>query len=282
MSVPQIFDRKIIRRHRDRAARHFPLYDFLQKAIAERLVERFLDIDGRIPMRRILSVGDALGHIEAKIISDAARTRQSDIEFWLKGDLSWPILAQQRSKHISPPPHWGQNYLQMDEEKLPFSGNNFSAIFSHLSLHWVNDLPGALIQYHRALENNGIFLAALWGENTLSTLREAFIRAEWEEYGGAAPRFSPALDGRDMAQMMVRAGFSVPVVDRECLNISYRSLLSALQDLRAMAENNALRQHPPRPLTRRILERVAEFYPKDADGRMTITMEVILLTGWRI
>ena len=282
MSVPEIFDRKILRRHRDRAAADFAQSDFLQKAVAERLVDRFLDIDGQIPMRRILSVGDALGHVEAKIINNAAANRQSDIEFWLKGDLSLPILSEQQARTKISPPRWSNYFLQMDEEKMPLSGQYFSAIFSLLSLHWANDLPGALIQYHRALAKNGIFLAAVWGENTLAGLREAFIRAEWEEYGGAAPRFSPSLDGRDMAHIMQRAGFALPVVDRETLTISYGSILSALRDLRAMAENNALRQRSSRPLTRRILERVADFYPKDADGRVTITMEVILLTGWRI
>jgi len=41
--------------------------------------------------------------------------------------------------------------LAGDEEWLPFAPASFDLIVASLSLHWVNDLPGALIQLRRAL-----------------------------------------------------------------------------------------------------------------------------------
>ena len=38
-----------------------------------------------------------------------------------------------------------------DEEFLPFAPGSFDLVVASLSLHWVNDLPGALIQLRQAL-----------------------------------------------------------------------------------------------------------------------------------
>ena len=46
-----------------------------------------------------------------------------------------------------------------DEEALPFPPASFDLITSILSLHAVNDLPGALIQIRRTLRPNGLFVA---------------------------------------------------------------------------------------------------------------------------
>ena len=40
-----------------------------------------------------------------------------------------------------------------------------------MALHWVNDLPGVLIQARKLLNPNGLFLAAMLGGDTLSELR---------------------------------------------------------------------------------------------------------------
>ena len=71
--------------------------------------------------------------------------------------------------------------------------------FSLLNLHWVNDLPGALLQVRRALKPDGLFLAALLGGETLKELRGSLLEAESEIEGGAGPRVSPFADVRDVA-----------------------------------------------------------------------------------
>lgn len=40
-----------------------------------------------------------------------------------------------------------------------------------MSLHWVNDLPGVLVQIKEALKPDGVFLGALLGGDTLFELR---------------------------------------------------------------------------------------------------------------
>ena len=60
-----------------------------------------------------------------------------------------------------------------DEEALPFAPQSFDLVLSAMTLHWVNDLPGALIQISRCLRPDGLFLAAMLGGGTLWQLRQA-------------------------------------------------------------------------------------------------------------
>ncbi len=53
-------------------------------------------------------------------------------------------------------------------EFLPFALGRFDLILSAMDLHWVNDLPGALIQIARILKPDGLFLGALLGGATVA------------------------------------------------------------------------------------------------------------------
>ena len=92
---------------------------------------------------------------------------------------------------------------------------------SLLSLHWTNDLPGALSQIRRALKPDGLFLGAFLGGETLHELRWALISAEAEVSGGAGPRVSPFADAVDAAGLLQRAGFALPVADTDRLVVRY-------------------------------------------------------------
>ena len=69
--------------------------------------------------------------------------------------------------------------------------NSQEAIVSCLSLHWVNDLPGVLVQIKEALKPDGVFLGALFGGDTLFELRTSLQLAEVEREGGISPHVSP-------------------------------------------------------------------------------------------
>ena len=60
----------------------------------------------------------------------------------------------------------GQSRLVADEEWLPLRAASLDLVVSALSLHWVNDLPGALVQIAQALRPDGLLLAAMLGGET--------------------------------------------------------------------------------------------------------------------
>ena len=135
-----------------------------------------------------------------------------------------------------------------DEEALPFADASFDLVLSNLSLHWVNDLPGALIQIRRALRPDGFFIAAMAGGETLKELSQCLFDAELAVTGGAAPRLSPFAAVSDAGQLLRRAGFVLPVADAETVTITYPDLFKLLADIRGMGETSALLARPRRPL----------------------------------
>ena len=170
-----------------------------------------------------------------------------------------------------------------DEEALPFAPRSFDLVLSAMDLHWVNDLPGTLIQIGRILKPDGLFLGAMLGGGTLWQLRQALAAAESEIEGGLSPRVSPFADLRDAAGLLQRAGFALPVADSETIDVEYPSALALMRDLGAMGESNLVVERR-RGLSRRAtLLRAAEIYDERfgrPSGRVVASFEVLFLHGW--
>ncbi len=252
-----VFDRAAVRRHRDRAAATVGSVSDILEDAAERLLDR-LD-DTTRTFTRALDVGGR-GIV-------APRLRARGIET-LACDLS-PRMAARA----------GAPAVAADEEFLPFAPASFDLIVANLSLHWVNDLPGALIQLRQALRPDGFFLASLPALGTLAELRAALTEAESEIAGGASPRVSPFPDLRDCAGLLQRAGFALPVADVDEITVLYADPFALPRDLRAAGEANAValrdRRIPPRALFAHALAHLPQ-----RDGRYPATLRLAMLTGW--
>nr|WP_315052440.1 methyltransferase domain-containing protein [uncultured Brevundimonas sp.] len=167
-------------------------------------------------------------------------------------------------------------------EALPIADGSANLIVSLLTLHWANDLPGALAQIRRALQPDGLFIGALFGAGTLKELRAVLTEAELAERGGAQARVSPFADAFDGAALLQRAGFALPVSDVDRFTVRYPDLFALIRDLRAMGETNAL-AGDTRPLSRSVIARAAALYAErhgEADGRIPASFEIIHLAGW--
>jgi len=170
-----------------------------------------------------------------------------------------------------------------DEETSPLAENRWDLIVSLLSLHALNDAPGALVQIRRALKPDGLAIAAAFGGDTLTELRQALLAAETEIEGGAAPHIAPFADTRDYGALLQRAGFALPVTDVDRVRVRYANPLALLSDLRAMGETNVLAVRRRTGLRRAVLMRAMEIYQErfaDADGRTPATFDLVTLTGW--
>ena len=167
--------------------------------------------------------------------------------------------------------------IQADEDKLPFADAVFDCVVSAGVLDQVNDLPGALSLIRRTLKPDGLFLGAFLGAGSLSALRHSLRSAETEQ---PAARIHPQIDVRSAGDLLVRAGFALPVADVETLRVRYAGLDRLLTDLRGMASTNMLTERSP--LGRTALARAAEAFAgmADAQGRTEERFEIIFLTGW--
>jgi ubiquinone/menaquinone biosynthesis C-methylase UbiE len=64
---------------------------------------------------------------------------------------------------VPAPPGVEREFVLADEEKLPLAHASVDLVVSCLGLHWLNDLPGAIVQCRRALRPDGLFLSAFLG-----------------------------------------------------------------------------------------------------------------------
>jgi SAM-dependent methyltransferase len=166
------------------------------------------------------------------------------------------------------------------EERLTAEGR-FALAVSLLSLHDIDDLPGALAQIRRHLTADGFFAAALFAEGTLAELKESLTAGECETAGGAALRVAPFADIRDLGRLMIRAGFVAPVAEIERTTVQYREISTLVRDLRLMGETGILADC--HPLSRAALAAALAHYAThyaDAEGRLTATFDIAYLTGW--
>jgi SAM-dependent methyltransferase len=257
MSDASVFDRTAVRHHRDRAARRVDEVSDLLADCAERLLDRLDDTSRRFS--RALDVGGR-GAV-------APLLRARGIET-LACDLS-PVMAARA----------GAPAVAADEEWLPFAPASFDLVVASLSLHWVNDLPGTLIQLRHALRPDGLLLASLPALGTLAELRTALTEAEAALTGGAAPRVSPFPDLRDCAGLLQRAGFALPVADVQDITVLYADPLRLLHDLRAAGEANAARLRDRRAPPRALFPMALGTLPQ-REGRTVATLRLAILTGW--
>ena len=255
---PLIFDAARRAARLMRAERRFPDADFLHRRAAENAV---LSLEATL--REFPAAVDLSAHpgplLEALAGSDAA------------GRVGAPRAVGDRSDRAGP----GGRTLNIET-------GSTDLIVSLMTLHWANDLPGALSQVRRALKPDGLFLGTLLGAGTLKELRGVLTEAELSERGGAQARVSPFADGFDGAGLLQRAGFALPVADVDRLTVRYPDLFALIRDLRAMGETNVL-AGTIRPLTRPIIARAAALYSErygEADGRIPATFEIVNLAGW--
>ncbi len=254
-----VFDRALMRQRRNRAAASFVAHSVLFDEMAAQLMDRLADI--KRSFSSVLDIGGQSGFV--------AKTPDT---FIVKTDVSERRLKQSSDTAVV-----------ADEEFLPFAVHSFDLIISNAVLHWVNDLPGALVQIRKVLKPEGLFLAAMLGGQTLCELRHCLIDAELAVTGGISPRLSPTIELQSASGLLQRANFILPVADSEIITLTYTDIYALMRDLRGMGEANA-HLHRLRHTTRRaVFEAAAHLYKEryaGVDGRIPATFEIIFLHGW--
>ena len=264
LNSPNIFDRRLIQANLERAARALPRTDFLLRLAAEELVGRLEGISRTFDLAA--DVGASHGVVAGLLNERFPGTKTISLS---------PVMALAEA---CPAPR-----AVATEEALPLKDGSLDLVTSALSLHLINDLPGALIQVRRALRPDGLFLGALLGGETLIELRQAFMIAETETAGGISPRVFPTADVRDMGGLLQRAGFALPVVDSERLTVTYPTPMALIRELKAMGAANPLVARSRKLMRRDTLAQALEIYSSDfsgKDGKIRATFEILYLCGW--
>jgi NADH dehydrogenase [ubiquinone] 1 alpha subcomplex assembly factor 5 len=253
LNPPEIFDRR--RRHalRARAARRSG-DDFLWHHIAQDIAER---------------------------LSAVTRTFEHALIIGPIGRWYAEILPQNVPCTLAPlvniPPS-DDAPIALEEDRLPFTPGSFDLVISAGTLDSVNDLPGALIQIRRLLRPDGLFLGHMFGAGTLSALKAMLLEADANR---VTPHIHPQIDLRSAADLIVRAGFTLPVADQDISAVRYGNWRSIVSDIRDAGIGNALagsRSYLGKDMPARLDHAFAT--RKDAQGKVTEGFTHIYLSGW--
>lgn len=283
-SPSQIFDRALVRQRRNRAARGFDDFDFLLRRCEADFLDRLQGVNrerfhGRPLTVLILgchtgfsaSLSEVFPGSDLKIIF----ADQSEAMVRRAGLISMSLASMSQASLF-------QASIVSDEEWLPFDEASFDLILAPLTLHFANDLPGALIQIRRSLKPGGLFLSAVFGGETLSELRVALTEAEIEVEGGLSPRVIPFTDVKDYGALLQRAGFHEPVSDLDRVEVSYGDFERLVRDLRGMGLTNPMVQRRKEPMSGMTLARAKDVYESQfgSEDGLSASFHILYGTAW--
>jgi hypothetical protein len=252
----EIFDMTLRALRRDRAARQGPELFLLDRA--------FDDIVGRLSLiNRSFESVLLLGCPSA----------------------DWPRKVRafcERIDILDPGPRFAEEAggRTLREPDLPVTPGSYDLILSVGTLDTVNDLTGTLLRLRFALQPGGVLLGAISGGATIPQLRAA-MRAADESVGIAAPHVHPRIDPSALAGLLDAAGFKMPVVDVDRVNVAYSSLGRLIADLRRMGATNVLKQRSKMPVGRRALSAAEQAFTEAGDGQRTVEIfEILHFAAW--
>ena len=264
---PRLIDTQAHIRYRERAASGYAEHCFLKQAVAMRIIDR-LDVVRR-DFDHVIDVDCHDGLLAARLMSHPSVSRVTAF------DPSPAMVAAAKAR--------GVDAVVACHDALPLGEASVDAVFSALSLHWANDLPGVLARLRRLLKPDGLMIVALAGGATLEGWRNCLAEAETSVTGGLSPRVMPMADIRDLGGLIGRAGLALPVADSDTLTITWPDAFAMMRDLRGMAEQNALAGRIKKATRREVFLRaatLAETRLGGDDGRISESFEIITLTGW--
>lgn len=240
-------DRSAVRRQFDRRSGWPDPGDFLLREVASRMFER-LDLI-RLSPTQVLDVGCGLAQ-DSRLLWQ--RYPQAQV---LGMDLSCRRLARAAhqwrpapvgrwwhrwSSRLAPvasaplPEPAGVRLFAADAHQLPLPDQSVDLLWSNLALHWFDDVPAVLSEWHRVIRPQGLVMFSALGVDTLKELRSL---------GLELPRLP---DLHDLGDALAHAGFADPVMDAERLQLSWTDPQRMLADLRALGGD--VRPHRPRGL----------------------------------
>lgn len=254
---PKVFDRDLIARHL--ARRPADADDFVMRLVLDDLAARLITVTRSFTQALILAP-------DARGLPVMGRSGS--------GVFAFERAATALGSEAAP---------LVDPEALALPRTGYDLIVSLFDLTVVNDVPGFLARLRAHLRPDGLLIAAAIGGDSLTELRQAFLRADAELSGGAFARVAPFIPLADAGGLLQRAGFTLPVTDVETHIVRYADALRLMRELKALGAQNPLADRPGRPATRRLIAAAAAAYGElaaDPDGRVRATLELIWMSGW--
>ena len=138
-------------------------FDFLKEEIGYRLADRVLDIKREMDVA--VDIGSGRGYVTRHITRHSVKKL-----FALEMSPTMMDQCQLPDREIENV-ETEKILFDEDNQQLPFEDSSVNLVTSSLSMHWVNNLPGLFKDINRILKEDGVFLGAMFGGETLFELR---------------------------------------------------------------------------------------------------------------
>ncbi len=259
------FDLAKVRRSFSRAASSYDEAAFLQREVADRMLERLDYI--RLQPRAVLDLGTGTGYCCDDLLRRYKSAHLVALDF-AEGMLK---MAAKRGRILRRP-----SPVCASAESLPFADSSFGLLVSNLMLQWCHPVDEYFREFYRVLEPGGLLMFTSFGPDTLMEMRAA-----WQEVDGE-PHVHGFLDMHDVGDALFREGFVNPVMDAERIVLTFGDVLSLLRELKAIGASNAEAQRLRGLTGRHALKRFAEAYEafRSAEGVLPATYEVVYGHAW--
>ena len=248
---------------------------FLRREISGRMQER-LDLVKLSP-QTILDAGCGEGE------DLRALKRHYPDAHMIGVDASKEMLAMARTNYEKAKPAWqrllgkclpttGRNLqlLHSDFSDIPLPHAALDLLWSNLALHWHPDPQAVFAEWQRVLRVDGLLMFSCLGPDTFKELRQAFAAIDDN------PHTLPFIDMHDLGDMLLAAGFSVPVMDMEMITVTYNTPQDLIADVRAFG-GNPLKNRQRGLMAREAGQRMMQVLEaqRDIEGKISLTFEVV-------
>jgi malonyl-CoA O-methyltransferase len=160
-----------------------------------------------------------------------------------------------------------------DAAALPLRGGSVDLVLANLVLPWCR--PDRLLaETARVLTDGGALLFATLGPDSLQEIRAAFAAVDDRIHVHAA------FDMHDLGDLALAVGLAEPVLDVDRIEVTYADVAALVRDLRAVGAVNVAGGRRRSLTGRRRWGRFVERLPRRADGRLAVTVELILGQAW--
>lgn len=217
-----IFNRSLLKTHRDNAARNIKDHDFLLQLSSNQLFDHINAL--RTSYDRIIELGARDGILTKKLMN------QYQNSYILSADISASMLKNNPAKHK----------IILDEENIAPNLKDFDLVTSVLNAHWINDLPTFFKNIKKILKPGGIVVLSLFGGSSLKNLRTILLESEIATKSSNSPHISPFVLASDLYKILQYAGFSFIVVEDDNIEVEYDNPIALMRELKNMAESNKL------------------------------------------
>ncbi|MBF0384802.1 MAG: methyltransferase domain-containing protein [Candidatus Omnitrophica bacterium] len=251
-----------IRRKFSRAAKSYDEYSSLHREIGNDLADLII-IDN--PIDNILEVGCGTGYFSGRIKEKYSRANVASI------DISEEMIKKAMDV-IS-----GIDFIQADALRLPFKSGIFGLLSSNLAYQWVSDLPLAISETYRVLNEGGKVFLTLFGYNTFYELFEALEEC-------CLPGRNESLlisrlpTDRDIESSLKISGFKQIRISKSLHALRFDSLNIFLEWIKNIGANGLKRNFY---LGKDRLARISDYYLDNYshDGKISSTLEAIWAVG---